>query len=209
MTNTLKLSNTDAAVLGALFCEASLFASIEPMRPILTGVRFERTADGFLKLIATDSYVLGAFTTRVQVDEIESLVDAKQLAVIGKALAKLRAGYGDDRMAVELTFDERTFTVATDSWTLKADLIIGEFPNYSQLPAGEGNADTWPALNTTYLGLFGKLLLARPAPKRGKTASFGLRFECYGESKPVKFSGTSGHCDFLGLLMPVRVAPQR
>lgn len=202
-----KLTNADAATLGKLFCEAAMFASTEQSRPVITGVLFEQDEAGDLKLTATDSFVLGTFTTHTPVDAVKLIIEAKPLDAIGKALSKLKpAGYQDTALRVSFTFDSDSLTVSADEWTLKARIIQGEFPNYRQLmPTGDSTADSWPALNTTYLALFGKLLLARPAPKRGKSAYFGLRFECFGELKPVRFTGKSDDCEFVGLLMPVRV----
>lgn len=210
MTSEIKLTSREAKVLGALFVEAAMFTSSDRMRPILTGVRFEE-AGGFLSLIATDSYVLGTFTTRTKVPAgFLSLVDAVELAAIGKALIKVAQpsvyAQGEQPATVVLTFGEHDLVVTAPTWTLQAAVIPGDFPNYQQLmPVGSGTGDSWPALNTTYLALFGKLLLARPAPKRGRVVNFGLRFTCFGDLKPVRFEGTSDDCDFVGLLMPVRL----
>lgn len=211
MTSEIKLTSREAKVLGALFVEAAMFASSGEMRPILTGVRFEE-AGGFLSLIATDSYVLGTFTTRTKVPAgFLSLVDAVELAAIGKALIKVAQpsvyAQGEQPATVVLTFGEHDLVVTAPTWTLQAAVIPGDFPNYQQLmPVGPGNADSgWPGLNVAYLTLFGKLQLARPAPKRGRVANHGLRFTCFGELKPVKLEGTSNDCDFVGLLMPVRI----
>lgn len=200
-TYTIELKTAEANTLGKLIGEAALFASADTMRPILAAVRFERHA-GCLRLVATDSYALGIFDTKTELAEgfDAQLVEADTLAAVAKTLAKLKYG------PVTLTFADKWLEVETSDTMTKVRLIDGEFPRYEQLnPTIEPHADGWPALNTTYLALFGKLLLARQAPKRGKSVSFGLKFECFGPLKPVRFTGTSEDCDFVGLLMPVRL----
>lgn len=206
----IKCTNSQAATLGRLFSEAALFASVDQMRPVLATVRFGIEGDQ-LSMVPTDSFILGIFTVREQAvsapADWSTMVIASELAKIGKELAKLKPGYvRDETPTVTLTFGERELIVECAAWTLKAAVVDGDFPNYKMLlPTGAGNADSWPAVNTAYLGLLSKVVLGQVAPKRGKTTYQGLGIECFGALKPLRFTGQSDHAEFVGLLMPVRV----
>lgn len=204
MTNTLKLSNTDAAVLGALIVEAGTFAGTDTSRPILNAVLFARTDDGMLRMVATDSYALGIFDTTTAVEDgFGSLIELAGLTAIGKALAKLRAQQ-PGVLGVTFTFDEKQLRVETADWALNARVVFGTFPAWEQLlPQPQEELQPYPAVDAAKLLRFCKLTLACPM-KKG-LPGLALKTTSNGTLKPLGIDASTEHCTFRGLLMPIRL----
>ncbi len=103
--------------------QATVGASVDAARPILTGVLFEEDREG-LRLVATDSYRLAL--KRLAGVELESsgLVPARGLRELARTV-------GATKMQVALHQREAVFGSTRGSLTLR--LIEGTFPNYRQL----------------------------------------------------------------------------
>lgn len=202
----IKLTNTDASTLGKLFVEAASFASSDDLRPILAAVKIDRDNAGNLRLIATDSYKLAVITTTIDAPEgLMLLVNAKEVAAIGKELGKLKPAfkYGNDELEQNvLSFDEGSMLAETATWTRSAGSVFGTFPNWEQVCPNDVIVPDamFPHLSSVHLAAFTKVRFGGSASDKG----FALEITTRGKLKPTTFTGSADGISFFGLLMPVR-----
>jgi DNA polymerase-3 subunit beta len=109
--------------LTAAIAQATVGASVDSARPVLTGVLFEPDDEG-VRLVATDSYRLALRKVAgVTLKEI-GLVPARGLRELGRTV-------GAAKMQFSMQQREAVFGSVRGSLTLR--LIEGTFPNYRQL----------------------------------------------------------------------------
>lgn len=104
-------------------------ASRDDMRPVLTGVMVT-IREGFLTMVATDSYRLSVKRTPVegQADsELEANIPARALSELSRLISSESA----EEVEVILQSSQAVFRV--DGVELNTVLIEGQFPNYKQL----------------------------------------------------------------------------
>lgn len=104
-------------------------ASRDDMRPVLTGVMVT-IRDGFLTMVATDSYRLSVKRTAVEGEaggELEANIPARALS----ELSRIVASESIDQVEVELQASQAVFKLGDIE--LNTVLIEGQFPNYKQL----------------------------------------------------------------------------
>lgn len=216
MTDTVELILPESAArtLGILITEACVFASPDQLRPVLASVLFE-SVNGNLRMVATDSYVLGIFDTHTGVAPLSRCVSAPELLAIGKALAKVgdkSTGPGRDeyRPTTLVTFGQASLIVRTSTWEMSAPVVDAQFPNYAQLLPADFESPTHdtdgaPALNIAMVAAtFGKLTLAGGKGSRKANNGVTVKMATHGPLKPVSFSASSPHATFSGLIMPIR-----
>jgi len=109
--------------LVAAIAQATVGASIDSARPILTGVLFEKDDEG-LRLVATDSY-------RLAVRKVPGVSLAESGLVPARGLRELSRTVAAAKMEVSIRQREALFGSSRGSLTLR--LIEGTFPNYRQL----------------------------------------------------------------------------
>jgi DNA polymerase III subunit beta len=113
-------------------------ASRDDARPILTGVLLTATADG-LRLVATDSYRLAVR----DLAGVGILTEGQRVLVAARSLQEVQRVFSSGQ--IEVTLGEREVRFASESRSITARLIEGEFPNYEQLiPSGYPNRLTVP-----------------------------------------------------------------
>lgn len=109
--------------LVAAIAQATVGASVDSARPILTGVLFEPDEEG-IRLVATDSY-------RLAVRKVADVVLQESGLVPARGLRELSRTVGAAKMQFSMQQREAVFGSARGSLTLR--LIEGTFPNYRQL----------------------------------------------------------------------------
>jgi DNA polymerase-3 subunit beta len=113
----------DGDELAAAIAQATVGASVDSARPILTGVLFEEDDQG-MRLVATDSY-------RLAVRKLADVQLKEGGLVPARGLRELSRTVGASKMQVSMHQREVVFGSARGSLTLR--LIEGTFPNYRQL----------------------------------------------------------------------------
>jgi DNA polymerase-3 subunit beta len=108
-------------------------ASRDDARPILTGVLLTATGDG-VRLVATDSYRLAVR----DLAGLGMLSEGQRVLVGARGLNEVQRVFSSGN--IEVTFGEREVRFSSETRTVTARLIEGEFPNYEQLiPSGYPN----------------------------------------------------------------------
>ena len=108
-------------------------ASRDDARPILTGVLIAATSDG-VRLVATDSYRLAVR----DLAGVGLLGEGQKVLVGARGLNEVQRVFSSGEVTV--TLGEREVRFASESRSVTARLIEGEFPNYEQLiPNGYPN----------------------------------------------------------------------
>ena len=115
--------DTDGDELVAAIAQATVGASVDSARPILTGVLFETDGEG-VRLVATDSY-------RLAVRRLPGVALPESGLVPARGLRELSRTVGSTKMQFSIQQREAVFGSARGSLTLR--LIEGTFPNYRQL----------------------------------------------------------------------------
>lgn len=123
----------DAAPFAEALRQVIPAASRDDARPILTGVLLTATGDG-VRLVATDSYRLAVR----DLAGLGMLSEGKKVLVGARGLNEVQRVFSSG--SIEVTFGEREVRFASETRTVTARLIEGEFPNYEQLiPSGYPN----------------------------------------------------------------------
>ena len=115
--------DADGDELVAAIAQATVGASVDSARPILTGVLFEKDDEG-VRLVATDSY-------RLAVRKLPGVALKDSGLVPARGLRELSRTIGAAKMQFSIQQREAVFGSARGSLTLR--LIEGTFPNYRQL----------------------------------------------------------------------------
>ncbi|MGZ8753602.1 MAG: DNA polymerase III subunit beta [Acidimicrobiia bacterium] len=115
--------DADGDELVAAIAQATVGASIDSARPILTGVLFEKDDQG-VRLVATDSY-------RLAVRKLPGVTLKESGLVPARGLREMSRTVGAAKMKFSIQQREAVFGSARGSLTLR--LIEGTFPNYRQL----------------------------------------------------------------------------
>lgn len=140
---TEAFATVDGAELAAVLDCVTAGASVDDARPVLCGVLLEwggPSADGRVRLVATDSYRLhvaelpGAYAGR----EGEAIVPRRALVAVRKHLGKRAAG----RLVLR-AHDAELGIVLPDGTHVVSRLIEGEFPNYRKLIPDLDAAGEW------------------------------------------------------------------
>jgi DNA polymerase-3 subunit beta len=113
----------DGDEMAAAIAQATVGASVDSARPILTGVLFEQDDEG-IRLVATDSY-------RLAVRKVPDVKLTEGGLVPARGLRELSRTVGASRIQVSMQQREAAFGSSRGSLTLR--LIEGTFPNYRQL----------------------------------------------------------------------------
>lgn len=208
---TFTLSEKEAATLGGLLVEAGSFASAQTERPILNAVLFTQW-QGYLRLVATDSYQLSVITTTSVAVSAETsfLVELAGVLEIGKALAKLR-GSQEVTFAVESRDGSSLceLVVTSSTWSMRAYVIDGEYPHWEALLPDENGVanEAWPLLTAPSMARLGKLALGVTSTKYDREHGRGLalQFTSFGTLKPLRVTASTEHAEFYALIMPVRL----
>jgi DNA polymerase-3 subunit beta len=116
--------DVDGAAFIKALSQVGVAASGDEARPTLTGVLFEETEGGNLRLVATDSY-------RLAVRDVPGVGAAGSKLVPYRALRELARTVGAGSMKVALGDREATFI--TDEGRLTVRIIDSTFPKYEQL----------------------------------------------------------------------------
>ena len=115
--------DADGDEIVAAIAQATVGASVDSARPILTGVLFESDDEG-VRLVATDSY-------RLAVRKLPGVSLQESGLVPARGLRELSRTVGATKMQFSVQQREAVFGSARGSLTLR--LIEGTFPNYRQL----------------------------------------------------------------------------
>jgi DNA polymerase-3 subunit beta len=115
--------SADGDELVAAIAQATVGASVDSARPILTGVLFETDDEG-VRLVATDSY-------RLAVRKLPGVSLKESGLVPARGLRELSRTVGATQMEFSMQQREAVFGSSRGSLTLR--LIEGTFPNYRQL----------------------------------------------------------------------------
>jgi len=114
---------TDGDELAAAIAQATVGASVDSARPILTGVLFETDDEG-MRLVATDSYRLAVRKVPGVVLTGSGLVPARGLREMGRTVGAAK---------MQFSLQQREAVFGSESGSLTLRLIEGTFPNYRQL----------------------------------------------------------------------------
>ena len=115
--------DADGDELVAAIAQATVGASADSARPILTGVLFEKDEEGS-RLVATDSYRLAVRTLPGVSLQESGLVPARGLRELSRTV-------GASKM--QFSMQQREALFGSDRGSLTLRLIEGTFPNYRQL----------------------------------------------------------------------------
>jgi DNA polymerase-3 subunit beta len=116
-------TSIDGDHLASAIAQATVAASSDAARPILTGVLIENADDG-VRLVATDSYRLAVRELAAVKIERNGLVPARGLRELGRTIGSAK---------VQMAIHEREVVFGSDRGSLSLRLIEGTFPNYRQL----------------------------------------------------------------------------
>ena len=144
-SNMIPIALAPAAILSEAFARASLCASRDEARPVLTAVAlFLQAGSPTLEVVATDSYRMGALQVPLEtsVTETHTLLMpgrvARELAKqTNKATGTVTIGLVGDAKDPE-TKCTMVFTFGDTTWTVRP--IEGEFPNWRQVMPEETGA---------------------------------------------------------------------
>jgi DNA polymerase-3 subunit beta len=115
--------SADGDELVAAIAQATVGASTDSARPILTGVLFETDEEG-VRLVATDSYRLAVRKLPGVALQDSGLVPARGLRELGRTVGATK---------MEFSMKQREAVFGSDRGSLTLRLIEGTFPNYRQL----------------------------------------------------------------------------
>jgi len=199
----------------------ALVVSKDESRPILTGLLFEPTADGGLRVVGTDSYRI-AYASLARDLTFDSKPDGERRSIVsGAALRnflKVVPERSDTGSTVTVTFQQpdrvRVELIIHDGTAFTASLprIGGEFPQYrhflehdSTPVVPDGENDT--GFNLAYLNYFYKMALAIGATSPTGDSPNPVRMESHGSLKPAKLWINNRDADILltCAIMPIRV----
>jgi DNA polymerase III subunit beta len=107
-------------------------ASTDDARPLLTGVLIT-AEDGFVRLVATDSYRLALRDLR----DAKAIPDAPEILVPARALSELQrlpgVGAGEDGGGVSVSAGTHEVTFKVGAVEIRTRLLDGSYPDYRQL----------------------------------------------------------------------------
>jgi len=115
--------SVDGDQLASAIAQATVAASGDAARPILTGVLIENGEDG-VRLVATDSY-------RLAVRDLPGVRIDRSGLVPARGLRELSRTVGSSK--VQLAIHDREVVFGSERGSLSLRLIEGTFPNYRQL----------------------------------------------------------------------------
>jgi DNA polymerase III subunit beta len=122
---TLKTAELKKALNQVLFASSS-----DDSRPVLTGVLFTNH-DGFIYLVATDSYRLAEKRLVESKDDINCIVPASALTELSRIM-------NDTEEEVMLSWDDQQMRFSVGGVELITRLIDGKYPDYRQLIPAKG-----------------------------------------------------------------------
>lgn len=116
-------TSIDGDHLASAIAQATVAASSDAARPILTGVLIENSEEG-VRLVATDSY-------RLAVRELADVNIDRSGLVPARGLRELSRTVGSSK--VQMAIQDREVVFGSERGSLSLRLIEGTFPNYRQL----------------------------------------------------------------------------
>lgn len=193
----------DATSFGRVLHNASLFASKDQTREILTCVNLSIIKDT-LTARATDSYVLSEESVTVSGTDTDNVgpsvnITAKDLAPVVKHLLAKRYAPSPATLLVE----GKTVTITANGASFTVSTVVGDFPRFDLLwPEPSGLTETGIVLNPTRLVRFAKIIECDGSKHADTTFDPGLVFFFTGDTKPVLVISRVHGSTFRALVMP-------
>lgn len=194
--------NMPAPELGRMLANATLAASKEESRPILTCVLLSYS-DGRLTATATDSYWLLREALPVNGDGLAfvTLLPAADLAPVVKAAKARTARLGN----ATITFDGDRMTFKVDTLQVSVTPYPGDFPNVGAII--DGHTPTETSSVAFMSGLIVKAAKVVPGSTVDQTAAgYPIRFTLDGPLKACRAEWYAGPgAELFAIIMPTRV----
>lgn len=127
--------NIHAAELSRLIDKTRFSMSTEETRYYLNGIFFHKTADGFLKAVATD----GLRLAQAQVELAEGTPNLPEVIISRKTIHEIRKLIDETAEEVTVSLSENQVRFVVASSILISRLIEGKFPDYEKVIPVDNN----------------------------------------------------------------------